>query len=36
MGVGGPHTSEDAGERLATGFGRAKAVRVITNFRREP
>jgi hypothetical protein len=36
VGVGGPHTSDDAGERLAAGFGRAKAVRVITNFRRDP
>jgi hypothetical protein len=35
-GVGGPHSREDVGERLATGPGRAKAARVETNFRREP
>ena len=35
VGVGGPNTSEDVGERLATGPGRAKAARVETSFRRE-
>ena len=34
--VGGPHTSDDAGERLAPGPRRAKAARADTNFRREP
>ena len=36
QGVGGLHTSDDAGERtMALGPGRAKAVRAETNFRRE-
>jgi len=34
--VGGPNRSDDAGERLAPGPGRAKAARVVVNFRREP
>ena len=36
QGVGGPHTSDDVGERQAAGPGRAKAARVDANFRREP
>jgi hypothetical protein len=35
QGVGELHTSDDAGERLAPGPGRAKAARADTNFRRE-
>lgn len=34
-GVGGPHTSEEGGERLADGPDGAKAARVAVNFRRE-
>lgn len=33
--VGGPNMSEDIGEQLALGPGRAKAARVSTNLRRE-
>ena len=33
--VGGPHMSEDVGEQLAPGPGRAKAARVDTNLDRE-
>ena len=33
--VGGLNTSDDVGERLAPGPGRAKAARASTNFRRE-
>jgi len=35
-GVGGLQSSVDVGERLVTGPGGAKAVRVDVNFRREP
>lgn len=35
-GVGGPSSSDDAGERMARGPGRAKAARVETNLEREP
>lgn len=36
QGVGGPHMSNDVGERLAPGPDRAKSARADTNFRREP